>query len=68
MDEQEYYFTWGFGQGHDNCFIKIYGTYDSARAEMARRFGTKWAFQYGESGWFKDGISQQQRYGLTEIH
>ena len=40
MEEQ----TRGFGQGHDNCYTIIHGTYESAREEMARRYGKSGVF------------------------
>lgn len=45
-DEQEWIFTWGFDQGHDNCYTVIYGTFQSARDIMMRKYGPKWGFQY----------------------
>ena len=47
--KQNWYFTFGTGQGHDNCFVKIFGTYDSARQFMVDRFGDKWGFQYSSA-------------------
>lgn len=44
--EQYWIFTFGHGQKHFPGYAKIYGTYGSARTEMVRRFGDKWAFQY----------------------
>lgn len=32
--EQNWIFTWGFGQGHDNCYTIIYGTFESAKKRM----------------------------------
>ena len=53
--EQEWIFTFGYGHSHPQtgaslakCFIRIRGTYESARAEMLRRFGTRWAYQYAD--------------------
>jgi len=64
----KYYFTFGFGQPHENGFYIIRATdYGSARSEMFRLFGDKWAFQYSETEWFKGGISQQEKYGLHEV-
>ena len=47
--EQDWYFTWGFNQGHDNCYTIIHSTHESARDEMFRRHGKKWGFQYGSA-------------------
>ena len=62
MQEQHWYFTWGFGQQYPNCYTKIYGTYNSARDEMIRRFGERWAFQYDSPE--DAGV---ERWDLTEI-
>lgn len=42
-------FSWGYGQEHPNRYVRIEGTYFEARAEMIRRYGRRWAFQYPES-------------------
>ena len=44
--KKDYYFTFGFGQGHDNCYVVIHGTYQSARERMFEVWGSKWAMQY----------------------
>lgn len=51
--ETEWIFTFGYDHFHPltgaplaRCFIRIRGTRESARAEMLRRFGTRWAYQY----------------------
>jgi hypothetical protein len=64
LDEQEqhWYFTWGFGQEHPNCYTKIWGTFSSARDEMIRRYGDKWAFQYESAD--SAGVD---RWNLKEI-
>lgn len=46
MAEQDWIFTFGCGHAHPNGYVKIYGTFDSARAEMFRRYGPKWSMQY----------------------
>lgn len=43
---QLWYFTFGFNQGHDNCYTTFYGDFDSARDQMIEYFGQKWGFQY----------------------
>lgn len=46
-EHTKWYFTFGFGQGHDNCYTVIKAKdYGSAREEMFWRWGQKWAFQY----------------------
>lgn len=67
-----YYFTFGCGQEHANGFVKIEVeeggfAFHNARKKMCEKFGAKWSFQYDESKWFKDGISQQEEYGLHEV-
>lgn len=65
---QKWYFTFGFGQEHENCFTVIEGTYEEARDKMFKIYGDKWAFQYSEKQWFNEqGVSQQMEYNLTEI-
>jgi len=42
-----YYFTWGFGQGHDNCYTTIDAeTSNEAREIMFAMWGERWGFQY----------------------
>ena len=42
-------FTFGFAHAHPNGFVRITApTYKECRAEMARRYGNKWAFDYSE--------------------
>lgn len=42
-------FTFGFGHQHPNGFVRISApTRAECRAEMARRYGNKWAFDYSE--------------------
>jgi len=65
----KFYFTFGFGQKHENCFTVIGAkNYDEARDEMVRRFGLAWSFQYTEEQWTdKEGNTQQEKYNLREI-
>ena len=44
-------FTFGMGHEHRGHYVRIYGTFSEARAEMTRRFGSEWAFQYSEDAW-----------------
>ena len=46
-----YYFTFCGNQEHAGHYVKISGTYFSARQEMHNRFGEKWGFQYEEQEW-----------------
>jgi hypothetical protein len=49
---REWIFTFGFGHTDENGaplrnkYVRIIGTHDDARAEMVRRWGRQWAFQY----------------------
>ena len=49
---KKFYFTFGFGQQYENCYVVIESeTWNGAREEMVRRYGTKWSFQYTEEDW-----------------
>ena len=48
---QWWVFTFGCGQQHENCYVKIYGTFGEARTEMFNNYGEEWAFQYSEERW-----------------
>ena len=43
---QDWYFTFGCGQRHENCYTVIHGTSSDARDEMFRRYGAKWSMMY----------------------
>lgn len=48
---KKYYFTFGCGQPHENGYHVVTAQdREQARAEMFRRFGEKWSFQYGSAG------------------
>jgi len=50
MKIRKYYFTWGFGQGHDNCYTIIEAeSFMAARVDMIRIWGKKWGFQYSSA-------------------
>ena len=56
-------FTFGFGQKHKNCFVRIKGKDEAdCRKKMFEIFGNKWAFQYDDEE--KAGV---KRWNLTEI-
>lgn len=62
---QDWIFTFGFGQYGGklrNSFVWIHGTYDSAREEMVRCFGLKWAMQYAN-----EKAAGVEEYNLKEI-
>jgi len=65
---KKFYFTFGFGQKHENCFIVIEARdREKAREIMFEKFENKWSMQYDEERWFRDGKSQQELYNLREI-
>ena len=61
--EQNWIFTFGFGQEHQNQYIKIFGTFDSARQKMFKRYESKWAFQYPA----ETKEAHLIKYGLREL-
>ena len=50
-EKQWWIFTFGYGQKYEGYYVKIWGTYDSAREIMFDRFGSEWAFQYTTNEW-----------------
>jgi len=65
----KFYFTFGFGQVHENGYHVIEAPdRGKAREIMFSKFGTKWAFQYNEDQWFlKNGNTQAEEYNLHEV-
>lgn len=52
MEEKQWWtFTFGYGQQYEGMYVKIYGTFDSARRKMFERYGAEWGFQYNEAEW-----------------
>lgn len=69
VEQRDWIFTFGFGHTHPrtgeslaNCFIRIRGTREAARAEMVKRFALKWAFDYPS-----EEDAGVERWGLREI-
>ncbi len=61
--KQDWYFTFGCGQNPGlGYYVKIYGTATSAREEMVKRYGQKFAFQYGSAD--EAGVD---KYNLKEV-
>lgn len=58
-------FTFGSGQALEGKAIAIHGDHASARAEMIRRYGEKWAFQYSLKDW-KEIENDPNRYWPME--
>ena len=61
---QDWLFSFGYGHAHPQKFIRIYGTFDSAREEMLRRYGNKWSFQYPGT---PEQEQELKRHFMTEI-
>ena len=58
-----WYFTFGFGQPHENCYHAIEAnSSDEARKKMFERFGAKWSMQYDSAE--QAGV---ERFNLQEI-
>jgi hypothetical protein len=67
-ERKSYYFTFGISHGYASRYVVIEAEdAGEARDEMLRRHGRQWAFQYDDTDWFRDGISQADRYNLTEL-
>jgi len=69
-NEQTWVFTFGFGQGHDNCYTLFHGTFSTARAKMVKHFGSKWAFQYAskeKAGVKEYNLKYINRYGTPGV-
>jgi len=63
MKEQNYYFTFCGHHLQARNYVKIFGTYESTRIEMCKRYGDKWGFQYEE----KEADEAVHKWGLKEI-
>ncbi len=61
-ERQSWYFTFGFGQPHQNCYTIFYGTYNEARIQMSHKHGQRWGFQYPS-----EEAAGVDEFGLTEI-
>lgn len=60
---KKYYFTFGFGQVHANCYTVIEAeNSEEARREMTIRWGRKWSMQYNSAE--EAGV---ERFNLKEI-
>ncbi len=64
----KWYFTFGFGQVHEGRYHVIEGSYKDARERMVEKFGKKWAFQYSEEQWTRNGNTQAEEYGYKIIN
>ena len=61
--EQDWIFTFGCGQEHAGHYVKIFGTFDSARDEMIKRFGDRWCWQYSAKEYF----AEPERHDEVEL-
>lgn len=52
-EEGWWIFTFGQGQKYTGYYVKIWGTYESARNKMFQKYGNEWAFQYSLEEWDK---------------
>lgn len=60
---KKWYFTFGFGQPNQNGYhIVTAQDREQARAEMFRRFGQKWSFQYDSPQ-----AAGVEKFGLHEV-
>ncbi len=68
-EPQTWYFTFQLGDPvFAGKFYVIEGVGGSeARDRMFEVFGREWGFQYDAHDWFKHGVSQAEKYGLTEV-
>lgn len=60
--ESDFIFTFGMGQPHAGRFVRIHGTFNSAREEMFRRHGPVWCGQY-----VSEDDAGVARWGYTEL-
>lgn len=65
-NDNEYIFTFGFGQGRDNGFFSIIANGPrEARTRMFDVFGSKWSMQYdAPNAREKAGV---EKFGLWEV-
>ena len=49
--EEWWIFTFGVGHPHEGHYVKIWGTFGSARQKMFEKYGDQWSFQYSEQEW-----------------
>ena len=61
-EKTNWIFTFGSNHVFPRRYVKIYGTYQSARQKMYDAFGSKWAFQYTEQEWKEKNESLKYRY------
>lgn len=47
--EQDWYFTFGWGQRLSGGYVVVYGTHNSARLEMIIKYSDEWSVQYASA-------------------
>lgn len=62
IERKPWYFTFGYGHKHQNCYTTFYGTADEAYEKMLSKHGRKWACQYSS----KEDMGEIQ-FNLMEI-
>lgn len=62
-EERWWIFTFTNSQEHAGHYVKIRGTYSSAREKMLEAYDTHWGFQYTEKEW-NDWVEEAERYNL----
>lgn len=60
--EQSWYFSFCYDSENASKYVEIFGTYENARMEMFRRYGTAWAFQYESKE-----LAGIERWGMTRL-
>ena len=63
--KENWYFTFGVGQGNRMFYVRILGTRGSSRERMHELFGAVWSFQYTEKE-FGDS-AERNNYTLHPI-
>jgi hypothetical protein len=59
----KFYFTFGFGQPHENCYTIIEAEdWGTAHRQMVQKFGNKWSMQYESAE--EAGV---EKFNLREI-
>lgn len=67
-EAQTWFFTFGFNHPQTGRYIVIRNAdVNEARDKMFAAFGREWGFQYDWDDWHKGGVSQAEKYGLTEM-
>lgn len=60
---RDWVFTFGHGQPHFPGYVRIHGTFHSARTEMIRRYELRWSMQYTS----EDAADAIVKWNLPEV-